>query len=113
MSWFIFSILAALFWGFENFLYKVSAQKGYNTTKIITVFGITITVLSFLLFVISGEKITNINLLLLLAFLNAVLFFSSVITRFEALKKIGISLYYPINRTGTFFLMRSLSLIFY
>jgi len=112
MNWFILTILAALFWGFENFLYKVSAQKGYNSTKITTIFGVTVTVLSLLLFFIFKEKISNISFLLLIAFLNAVTFFSSVITRFEALKRIRINVFYPINRTGTLFLMIIISYLF-
>ena len=112
MNWFILTILAALFWGFENFLYKVSAQKGYNSTKITTIFGVTVTILSLLLFFIFKEKISNISFLLLIAFLNAVTFFSSVITRFEALKRVGINIFYPINRTGTLFLMIIISYLF-
>jgi len=112
MNWFVLSILAALFWGFENFLYKVSAQKGYNSTKITTIFGVTVTILSLILFFVFHENISNINFLLFIAFLNAVTFFTSVITRFEALKKIGISIFYPINRTGTLFLMIIISYLF-
>lgn len=112
MNWFILSILSALFWGFENFLYKVSAQKSYNSTKITTIFGVTVTVLSLFLFLIFHEKIINIYFLLFIAFLNAVTFFSSIITRFEALKRIGLSIFYPINRTGTLFLMIIISYLF-
>jgi drug/metabolite transporter (DMT)-like permease len=68
--------------------------------------------LSLLLFFIFKEKIGNISFLLLIAFLNAITFFSSVITRFEALKRIGISIFYPINRTGTLFLMIIISYLF-
>ncbi len=106
------SILSALFWGFENFLYKVSAQKGYSSTKITTIFGVTVTILSLFLFLISHEKIIDIYFLLFIAFLNAVTFFSSIITRFEALKRIGLNIFYPINRTGTLFLMVIISYLF-
>lgn len=112
MNWFILSILAALFWGFENFLYKISAERGYNSTKITTIFGITVTILSLLLFFVFHETISNVQFVLFIAFLNAITFFSAVITRFEALKKVGISVFYPINRTGTLFLMIILSYLF-
>lgn len=105
MSWFVFSILAALFWGFENFLYKTSAKRNYNSAKITAIFGLTVTMLSTLLFFVSGEKLINIRYLLIIGFLNAVVFFVSLITRFEALKKVTISIFYPINRTGSLLLM--------
>jgi len=105
MSWFILSIIAALFWGFENFLYKTSARRNYNSAKITAIFGITVTVLSVILFFLSGEKLINPQYLLLIGFLNAVAFFISLITRFEALKKVAISIFYPINRTGSLLLM--------
>lgn len=105
MSWFILSIIAALFWGFENFLYKTSARRNYNSAKITAIFGITVTALSVILFFLSGEKLINPQYLLLIGFLNAVAFFISLITRFEALKKVAISIFYPINRTGSLLLM--------
>lgn len=105
MSWFFLSIIAALFWGFENFLYKTSARRNYNSAKITAIFGITVTILSIILFFVSGEKLINPWYLLLIGFLNAVAFFISLITRFEALKKVAISIFYPINRTGSLLLM--------
>lgn len=105
MNWFFLSIIAALFWGFENFLYKTSAKRNYNSAKITAIFGITVTALSIILYFISSEKLINPQYLLLIGFLNAVAFFISLITRFEALKKVAISIFYPINRTGSLLLM--------
>ncbi len=105
MNWFFLSIIAALFWGFENFLYKTSARRNYNSAKITAIFGITVTILSVILFIASGEKLINTRYLLFIGFLNAVAFFISLITRFEALKKVAISIFYPINRTGSLLLM--------
>ncbi len=105
MSWFFLSIIAALLWGFENFLYKTSARRNYNSAKITAILGITVTALSVLLFFVSSEELINPRYLLFIGFLNAVTFFISLITRFEALKKVAISIFYPINRTGSLLLM--------
>ena|SRR3989338_7925123 len=105
MNWFFLSTIAALFWGFENFLYKTSANRNYSSTKVTAIFGLTVTILSLLLFFLSGEKIMQLQFLLLIGFLNAVAFFISLITRFEALKRVGISIFYPVNRTGSLLLM--------
>jgi drug/metabolite transporter (DMT)-like permease len=100
MSWFVFALLSAVIWGVENFLHKVAAARGYNSSKISLLLAATASILSVFFFVFSGEKLFNIQFLLFIAILNSITFFSSFITRLESLKSIDASVFFPVSRVG-------------
>lgn len=111
MTWFIFAVLSAGFWGIENFLHKLSAQNKFSSSQISVVFGVTACVLSAIFFLIFEKKISNLQYLLIFALLNAITFFSSLITRIESLKRMDASIHFPISKTFSLFVTIILSLL--
>lgn len=99
-DWFILTIIALFCYGLQNFLYKVSAEEKCNTAWTTFSFMITVAFFSSILFFVLKESIGNLYFLLIIAFLNAVTFLITTITRIEALKHVATSVAYPIIRIG-------------
>ena len=100
-SWYILSIVALLFMGTQRFFYKVSAEKNCNTAWTTFSFMATVTLVSSLLFIISGASVSNLGFLLFISFLNSSAFVIGTYTHIEALKHIPVSAAYPIIRLNT------------
>lgn len=101
MDWYILALISLFCYGITHFLYKVSAEKRCNTAWTSFSFMLTVAVLSSILFFVFKESVTNIYLLLLIAFINATTFFTSTITGIEALKHIPTTVAYPLIRLST------------
>ncbi len=110
MSWYLLAILSALFWGTENFLHKISAKKGLNSSKVSAIFGLSVCILSLIFFLVFRENLFNFKFLIIISILNALTFFTSFITRLEALKRIDSTVYFPVSKTGTLLIMVLLSI---
>ena len=98
MSWYALALLSLLSYGLQNFLYKVSAELKFNTVWVNFCFMATVTVLGWSLVVYQGKSYNNLNLYMLLSFMNAVVFSTTIISRIEALKYLDTSVAYPILR---------------
>jgi bacterial/archaeal transporter family protein len=109
MTWFTLAVLSAIFWGIEGFLHKLSASKGYNSSKVSIIFNLTVCLLSGLFIILFREQIKNVSYLVIIAFLNSAFFFSSFITRLEALKKLDASIFFSISRPAVLFLILIMS----
>jgi drug/metabolite transporter (DMT)-like permease len=98
MTWYLFSILALLFIGTQRFLYKVSAERGCNTAWTTFSFMATVTVLSFVAYLIIRPTVPALWVLLLIAFLNSASFATGTICHMEALKHLPAGVVYPMIR---------------
>ena len=98
MSWYFFSIVALFLMGTQRFLYKVSAERGCNTAWTTFSFMATVTVLSFVGYLIIRPAIPDISALCLIAFLNSASFAMGTISHMEALKHLPAGVVYPIIR---------------
>lgn len=96
VDWYTLTIIAFLFYGIQNFLFKVSAEKKCNTAWVTLSFMATVAVFSSVLFFILKEPIANIYFLLLISLINATAFFITTVSRMEALKHIATSIAFPI-----------------
>jgi drug/metabolite transporter (DMT)-like permease len=97
-SWYTFAILALFLMGTQRFLYKVSAERNYNTAWTTFAFMATVSVLSSMLFVALDEPIKNIEFLLVIALLNSGAFLVATVTHIESLKHIPASIAFPVIR---------------
>jgi len=97
-SWYLLSVISLLLLGIQRFLYKVSAERTCDTAWTTLAFMATVTVLSSILFLVSGGPVTNIAFLLLIAFVNGGAFALSTVTHIEALKYVPASVAYPLIR---------------
>lgn len=113
MIWFYFAVLASVFWGTENFIHKVVANKGLSSAKMSFIMASTATLLSFITFFIFSGKISNLELLLLIALADSVAFFTSTITKIEALRVTAATVFFPLFRIGSLILMVLLSLLLF
>ncbi|MFH1822815.1 MAG: EamA family transporter [Patescibacteria group bacterium] len=98
MSWFTFSILSLICYGVQNFLFKMSAERKYNTAWITFSFMGTVAITSSIFFLFFEKQIFNYKVLLLLGLLNSAAFLASTIFKIEGLKYIDTSILYPITR---------------
>jgi drug/metabolite transporter (DMT)-like permease len=112
LDWYILSIIALILFGFQNFLYKVAAEKRCNTAWILLSFMGTVAVLSSILFFVRGESIAGIWPLILVAIINGAVFMLLTTTRIESLRHIDASIAFPIIRTNSV-LVVLMSLIIY
>ncbi|MBW2064419.1 MAG: EamA family transporter [Deltaproteobacteria bacterium] len=97
-NWYIFAILALLLLGTQRFLYKVSAEKGFNTAVTTTSFMATVAVLSTILFFVQGRSLSGLGPLILISAINSGTFLIATISHIEALKRVPSSVAYPIIR---------------
>lgn len=98
MHWYPYSILALLLMGTQRFLYKVSAERGCNTAWTTFSFMGTVTVLSFVAYLIVRPPVPDLSALLLIGFLNSASFAMGTISHIEALKHLPAGVVYPIIR---------------
>ena len=97
-NWYIYSLVALLLMGTQRFLYKVSAEKKYNTAQTTFSFMATVTIISAILFIRLNQSVNDIGMLIGIAFLNSASFAIGTMTHIEALKHIPATLAYPIIR---------------
>jgi len=101
MDWFSLTLIALCFAGVQKFLYKVAAERKCNSAWTTFSFTATVTIIGIFLFIVSGEAIPSVKLLLILGILNAAAYFFVIISNIEALKHIDSTVAYPIMRLNT------------
>jgi len=101
MTWYGLALVALVLYGFQNFLYKVSAEKKCNAAWVMVAFATTTGILGTVFFFLSGETVVDISLLFWISFIGSATFLISRISRMEALKNVSSSVVYPIGRLST------------
>ena len=97
-DWYTYALAAFFLMGAQNFLYKVSAERGYHTGQVTFFFMATVAGLGFLLWVIRREPIPDPGLLLFLSLLNGLSFLVATYTHIESLKYLPATGVYSITR---------------
>ena len=97
-NWYALSMIALLFMGTQRFLYKVSAQRGCNSSWTTFTFMGTVTFLSAISLFIYREALPSIPFLVFIALVNSISFTLATLTHIEALKHLPGSVAFPIIR---------------
>ncbi len=97
-NWYALSMIALLLMGIQRFLYKVSAQRGCNSSWTTFTFMGTVTFLSAISLFISRETLSSLPFLVFIALVNSLSFTLATLTHMEALKHLPGSVAYPIIR---------------
>jgi drug/metabolite transporter (DMT)-like permease len=98
MSWYYLAIASTFFYGIQNFIFKVAAEKKLNSGRVMFSFSATVAFLSVAAFFLSDQTEKNYIALVIIALVNAIIFFISTISKAEALKRIDSSVYFPLDR---------------
>jgi len=88
-------------------LYKVSAEKGYSSDRLVNVVGLTVASLSFLALVITESDPLALftKPVLTFAAFNGMFYALGSLSKFGALKKAPASIVFPLNRLNTVLVM--------
>ncbi len=103
--WLSFSLLATLFYGLLNFLYKVGAEKKYRNQAVILVSASSVVVSALLMLIISGNGFSGIIQALPYALGNGTLFAFGALSKFKALKLAPASVIFPVNKSNVLFII--------
>lgn len=116
-TWLIFAILSALTAGVYNFSFKISSEISYNSSLISIYSYIFVTIFSLIYliveWIIKGFLFENLFLLIILAWLNALFFFFSILSRIDALRNVHTVIFFPIYKTIWPILITFISLFFF
>ena len=96
-TWYFFALGALVLMGVQRFLYKVSAERNFNTAGTTFAFMGTVAVLSAAIFLFSGGK-SRISLFVAGFGRQQPFLLLATVTHIEALKAIPTSIAYPIIR---------------
>jgi len=115
-TWLIYAILSIFIVWFYSFSFKIAAERNYNTSLLAFQWYliwalITLVILFFKKF--SFSEINNFYIIGFLAFLNALFFFSSMISRVESMKNIDTVIFFPIYKTIWPIIVTFISLFFF
>ena len=104
-NWYILTIIALFSYGFQYFLYNVSAKKKCNSAWTSFAFMGTVAILSFIFFLVSNQKILNIAVFVWLVILSSVTYLAFTISRMETFKNIPVSVASPIIKMSIVLVM--------
>ena len=97
-DWYFFSLAALLLLGTQRFFYKVAAERDCSSPLTTAVFMGTVTLLSGVAFLFSGESAGELPTLLLLATINSAAFALGTIANMEALRRLPTAITFPLTR---------------
>ena len=97
-NWYFYALVATLSYGFFNFIQKIAAEKGLNSSGLIQVSSITVFFCSLLSILYTGYHDFEWPVIIGLAILNSSLFFSASILKLEALKRSKAFIIFPITK---------------
>ena len=100
LDWYGYALISLVCYGVQGFLYKVSAERRYDTIRVMFAFMTTVTVFSVIMFFLAGEKIDPVVPFLIISVLNAVFFFIATVASIETLKYVPANVFYPVMRSG-------------
>lgn len=113
MTWYEYTLLALLLLGTQRFLYKVTAEKRYQTTWTTFSFMSTVTFLSAVIFFFQQKPIDAPWILLGVSFINSAAFLLATVTHIEALKYLPTHTVYTIIRLNVVVVVILSMLIFH
>ncbi len=105
IDWFVFTISATVIYGLINFMYKVVAEYKLPSHKIVHTSAATISVLSFLIIIITQSEFVNWTHILFFALINSTFFGFGSIMKIQSLKNIPSSLAFPVTKMNSAFLI--------
>jgi len=112
-TWFIFAVLSAVLGGIGAFCNKVTAQRNYSATLVMTINAIT----SFLLFTSLALWFENApslsSLFIFITFLSGVLASFSLVIKIEALHYIDSTIFLPLFKVFGPLIVVILSILFF
>lgn len=97
-DWYTYALAAFFLMGAQNFLYKVSAERGCHSGWVTFSFTATVAGLSGILWLIRWEPVASPGLLLALSLLNGLSFLIATVTHIESLKYLPATTVYSITR---------------
>lgn len=97
-TWYFYSVLALILLGTQRFLYKTTAERGYSSGLTTAVFMATVSVLSALVYIVTGGTTTDYTVLIVLALTNSCAFAITTIANIEALRHLPSSITFPLTR---------------
>lgn len=113
-TWLTYAIFSALFAGLYSFLSKVSAHLNHNASLVTAWSMLIASCLSFLTLLYNNHfDFSSLPSLLLLSFINGLIYFTVVLTRIESLKYIHTTLYFPMYKTISPIIVTSISLFYF
>ena len=104
-NWLLYSLLATLFYGVLNFLYKMAAERKYVNQAVILISASSVIVSAFITILISGTGVSLILPALPYALANGSLFAIGAISKFQALKLAPASGVFPVNKSNVLFVI--------
>lgn len=96
MDWFSLSLIALVFFGIQKFLLKVVVEKGCSLIQTTAYFMGTVTVLSLIAWMVSGEPLQDWRFVGALAILNGTVFLSVTLLRMHSLRHVPGVIAYPL-----------------
>lgn len=100
MDWFLFAIMASVFFGLQSFLYKHSVEKGADKYLVTLIFMITVEILALITFIFKGLSVSNLIITLSLGIIFATFFFLKTIGQLKALEFLPTNKVFPIVTTS-------------
>lgn len=98
MTWYEYALLALLLLGSQRFLYKVAAEKKYQTAWTTFSFMATVTLLSTVVFFFQETSHSDLSKLFWISLINSGAFLIGTVTHIEALKYLPTHTVYTIIR---------------
>ncbi|MBI2134208.1 EamA family transporter [Candidatus Woesearchaeota archaeon] len=84
-DWFILSVMAMIFYGIQNFLFKFASQHGYDSVRVNSISTLTIVASSGILFLVSEPSVSG-PYFLLLVIGNGITYLFANVCRIESFK---------------------------
>ncbi len=112
MTWYEYALLALLLLGIQRFLYKVAAEKSYQTAWTTFSFMATVTLISGGFFLFQGAQVKAPGNLFFVSLVNSGAFLLATVTHIEALKYLSAHTVYTIIRLNVVVVVLLSMLIF-
>lgn len=112
MNWFYYIIFATFIYGWINFLYKISASKGYSGVEVLNIQSFVVFLLTFIFYMISSGSLMQLKPVLGYAVLNSVFFAAGTVLKVVSLKYIPIKTAMPLGKLNSVFVI-IIGLIFF
>lgn len=97
-AWFGYAVGAFFLMGFQGFLYKVAAERRYDTARTTFIFMTTVALLSSILWISLGEPVGDLVPFAILTLINSLSFLAATMTFIEALKFLSATTAYSVIR---------------
>lgn len=111
--WFISALASAAFMGFYVFIQKISAEKNHNSANTTLYSMFTTSALGFIYLLFTQEILNSIILILITSTINILFYYTSVVTRIDALKLMPATIYLPLYKIISTFIIFFVTILFF